>query len=142
MRTCLVKEIFFIFFLTLVLPANPHGQSSSSQQNISEYEKKLTEISEQITDIRKKITKEEQRKTSVLSRLNKLGLNKTLIKKEISLHNTQLQKADLELSSIQKNIPKLKEKLGKEKTSIEKILVTLYKYGKFSYIDFLFMLAS
>ena len=138
MRTCLVKEIFFIFFLTLVLPANPHGQSSSSQQNISEYEKKLTEISEQITDIRKKITKEEQRKTSVLSRLNKLGLNKTLIKKEISLHNTQLQKADLELSSIQKNIPKLKEKLGKEKTSIEKILVTLYKYGKFSYIDFLF----
>ncbi len=138
MRYCSVKEIFFILFLTLFLPVHPHGQSPSSQQNISEYEKKLTELSEQITDIRKKMAKEEQRKTSILSRLNRVGLNKTLIRKEISLYDTQLQKADQELSSIQKNIPELKEKLDEETVSIEKILVTLYKFGKFSYVDFLF----
>jgi septal ring factor EnvC (AmiA/AmiB activator) len=70
--------------------------------------------------------------------LNTIGLNKTLIKKEISLYNTQMQKADKELISLQKNIPSLEEKLEKEKESIEMILVTLYKFGKFSYLDFLF----
>lgn len=108
-----------------------------SPQETSEYEKRLVEITEQITDIRKKIAQEEKRKTSVLSRLNRIGLNKTLIKKEISLYNTQLNKADKELRDLQKNIPGLEEKLQNEKMSIERILVTLYKFGKFSTVEFL-----
>jgi len=137
MRKFLLRTIFSILFLSLFLTLNSLVQSFSLQQNVSEYEKKLTEISEQITDIRKKISKEEQRKSSILSRLNRIGLNRTLIKKEMSLYNTQLKKADLELSSIQKKIPELREKLEKEEASIEKILVTLYKFGKFNYLDFL-----
>jgi septal ring factor EnvC (AmiA/AmiB activator) len=138
MRKFLLRTIFSILFLSLFLTLNSLVQSSSSQQNVSEYEKKLTEISEQITNIRKKISKEEQKKSSILSRLNRIGLNRTLIKKEISLYNTQMKKADLELSLIQKKIPELREKLDKEEVSIEKILVTLYKFGKFNYFDFLF----
>jgi septal ring factor EnvC (AmiA/AmiB activator) len=98
----------------------------------------LIEITEQITNIRKKISQEDKRKTSVLSRLNSIGLNKTLIKKEISLYNTQMKKADKELTDLQENIPALEEKLQEEKQSIAEILVTLYKFGKFSYLDFLF----
>jgi septal ring factor EnvC (AmiA/AmiB activator) len=138
MRKFLLSTIFSILFLSLFLTLNSLVQFSSSQQNVSEYEKKLTEISEQITNIRKKISKEEQKKSSILSRLNRIGLNRTLIKKEMSLYDTQMKKADLELSLIQKKIPELREKLGKEEVSIEKILVTLYKFGKFNYFDFLF----
>jgi len=138
MRKFLMRSIFSIIFLSLFLTLNSSVQSFLSQQNVPEYEKKLTEISEQITDIRKKISKEEQKKSSILSRLNRIGLNRTLIKKEMSLYNTQLKKADLELSSIQKKIPDLREKLDKEEASIQKILVTLYKFGKFNYFDFLF----
>lgn len=137
MRKALLRTIFSILFLSLFLTLNSPARSASSQQNVSEYEKKLTEISEQITDIRKKISKEEQKKSSILSRLNRIGLNKTLIKKEMSLYNTQLKKADLEFSSIQKKIPELREQLAEEEASIEKILVTLYKFGKLNYFDFL-----
>lgn len=113
------------------------GRPAPFQQDLSEYEKRLVAITKQMTDIRKKIGEEEKRKTSVLSRLNSIGLKKTLIKKEISLYNTQMQKADNDLSSLQKNIPVLEEKLQKEKESIGKILVTLYKFGKYTYLDFL-----
>lgn len=137
MKNNRIRKILFIFILFIHPLFTVNGRSSRSQQDVSEYEKRLVEITAQITDIRKKIAQEDKRKTSVLSRLNKIGLNKTLIKKEIALYNTQLQKADHELAGIQKNIPELKEKLQKERNSIEKILVTLYKFGKFSYFDFL-----
>ncbi len=131
------EKILSVVFLSILIPMLKFGQPASLKQDLSEYEKRLIKITEQITDIRKKIAQEEKRKTSVLSRLNTIGLNKTLIKKEISLYNTQMQRADKELVSLQKNIPILEEKLRKEKKSIEKILVTLYKFGKFSYFGFL-----
>ena len=131
-------KILFLLFLSILFLFTSNSQPVPPLQDVSEYEKRLIEITEQITNIRKKIAQEDKRKTSVLSRLNSIGLNKTLIKKEISLYNTQMQKADKELVSLQKNIPILEKKLQKEKQSIEKILVTLYKFGKFSYLDFLF----
>jgi septal ring factor EnvC (AmiA/AmiB activator) len=137
MRKYFPSTILPILFLILFLISSFSIQSAFAQQNISEYEKRLIEISEQLTDIRKKISKEEQKKSSILSRLSRIGLSKTLIKKEMSLYNTQLKKSDLELSSIQKKIPDLREKLDKGKASIEKILVTLYKFGKFNTFDFL-----
>jgi septal ring factor EnvC (AmiA/AmiB activator) len=130
-------NILFILFLSILFLLLGLNQTAPSQQDLSEYEKRLIAITEQMTDIRKKIEVEEKRKTSVLSRLNSIGLNKTLIKKEISLYNTQMQKADEELVSLQKNIPILEEKLQKEKKSIGKILAALYKFGKFSYFNFL-----
>lgn len=114
------------------------GLSIPRVQDVSEYEKRLIEITEQITGLRNTIVQEDKKKNSVLSRLNTIGLNKSLIKKEISLYNTQMKKADRELTELQENIPILEEKLQKEKESIGKILVALYKYGKFSYVDFLF----
>jgi septal ring factor EnvC (AmiA/AmiB activator) len=131
-------KILFPLFLSILFLFTSNGQPVSPIQDVSEYEKRLIEITGQITDIRKKIAQEDKRKTSVLSSLNTIGLNKTLIKKEISLYNTQMQKADKELMTLQKNIPVLEEKLQKEKKSIEKILVTLYKFGKFSFLDILF----
>ena len=131
-------KILCALFLSIPFLLLGFAQPIPLQQDVSEYEKRLIEITEQITNIRKKIVQEDKRKTSVLSRLNSIGLNKTLIKKEISLYNTQMQKADKELTDLQKNIPVLEEKLQKERQSIEKILVTLYKFGKFSYLDFLF----
>ncbi len=130
--------ILCILLLSILFLLPRFGQPIPLQQDVSEYEKRLIDITEQITNIWKKITQEDKKKTSVLSRLNSIGLNKTLIKKEISLYNTQMQKADKELTDLQKNIPVLEEELQKERQSIEKILVTLYKFGKFSYLDFLF----
>ncbi len=137
MKNNRIKKFLFIFILLGPPFIEISGQASLPGQETSEYEKRLTEITAQITGIRKQIAQEDKRKTSVLSRLSKIGLNKTLIKKEISLYNTQLNKADLELAAIQKSVPDLKKKLQNEEEAIEKILVTLYKFGKFSTFDFL-----
>ena len=105
---------------------------SLSQQDISEYQKRLSKLTQQIKEIKSRIKKEEKQESTILNTLDRIGLKKNLIKKEISVYDLQLDKANRELFSIKKSIPLLKEKLEKEKQSIETTLITLYKFGKFS----------
>ena len=109
-----------------------------AQQDISEYEKRLAKLAEQIKELQATLKKDEKKETSVLSRLDRIGLNKRLIRKEISLYNTRLEKSNKELSSIKESISQLEKKLEGERQSIEKILVTMYKFGKFSFLQSIF----
>ncbi len=109
--------------------------SISPQQDISAYQKRLAHLSQQIKELRIKIKKEEQKQTSILSQLDRIGFKKRLIRKEISVYNLQLEKANQELLAIKNKIPPLKTKLAQEKKSIEKILVTLYKFGKINTLE-------
>ncbi|MCK4430315.1 MAG: hypothetical protein KAW19_03340, partial [Candidatus Aminicenantes bacterium] len=80
-----VKSLLIVIILAIFsLP-----QPSYSQQDISEYEKRLRKIAEQMKDIRKKINEEDKKKSSILSRLAKIGFSKDLIRKEISFYSTQ-----------------------------------------------------
>lgn len=107
-----------------------------SQQDILEYEKSLEKIEAQINSLKAKIQKEEMKKASVLSQLAKIGFEKELIQNEISLYSLRVEAANSQLSAIRKSIPLLQEKLDEEKESIEKILLSLYKFGKFKPIEF------
>ena len=100
------------------------------QQDISAYQKRLFQLSQQIKVLKTKIKKEEQKKASILSQLDSIGFKKNLIRKEIAVYNLQLEKANQELLDIKKKIPTLKNKLAHEKKSIEKILINLYKFGE------------
>lgn len=100
------------------------------QQDISSYQKRLFQLSQQIKELKTKIKKEEQRQSSILSQLDRIGFKKNLIRKEIAVYNLQLEKANKELLDIKNKIPVLKAKLAHEKESIEKILITLYKFGE------------
>jgi len=108
-----------------------------SKEDISEYEKRLVKISEQIRILKIQLEKEEEKESTILSSLDKIGFRKKLIRKEISLYNIQLEKTNQELRAIKESIPPLKAKLEQEKKSIEKTLVTIYKYGKFSFLEFM-----
>ena len=136
LRQRLLKKPFRLTVLT-ILVASLCSQGISSIQDVSEYQKLLDKISDQIGQIRAKIKGEEKKETTILSRLDMIGFNKKLIKKEISLHTIQQRKANRELSSIKKQIPPLKAKLSKGKKSVERILVTTYKFGKFSFLQFM-----
>ncbi|NIM57783.1 MAG: peptidoglycan DD-metalloendopeptidase family protein [Candidatus Aminicenantes bacterium] len=118
--------------LILIISLNARGQ-----QDVSDYQERLAKISQQIEQLRLKIEEEEKKESSTLSRLDRIGFNKGLIKKEISLYSIQLGKANRELSSLNKSIPKLEAKLEEEKQSIEKILITTYKFGKFNFFQFM-----
>ncbi|MEE9390092.1 MAG: hypothetical protein V3U91_02505, partial [Candidatus Aminicenantaceae bacterium] len=133
---CLKKSYKILtgsIILALFLPLG-----ALAHQDISEYEKRLAKLAEQIKELQATINKDEKKETSVLSRLDRIGLNKRLIRKEILLCNTRLEKSNKELSSIKQSISQLKKKLEGERQSIEKILVTMYKFGKFSFLQSIF----
>jgi len=125
-------KIFRLLFILSLL----FSSCLFSQEDISEYEKRLTKISKQIEELKAKIEGEEKKESTILSNLDRIGFKKNLIKKEISLYNIQLEKTNRELLSTKKSIPPLKSKLREEQQSIEKTLVTLYKFGKFSSLEF------
>lgn len=121
-------------FLILTTASSP---DVFGQQDVTEYQKRLSNLSSQIYQLQKKIKEEEKKESTFLSRLDRIGFKKNLIKKEITLYTMQLGKTNRELSAIKKNIPNLKTKLDKEKQSIEKILITMYKFGKFNSLQFM-----
>lgn len=118
--------------LMIIISLDAYGQ-----QDVSKFQERLAKISQQIEQLRFKIEEEEKKESTTLSRLERIGFNKGLIKKEISLYAIQLEKANRELSSLNKSIPELEAKLDEEKQSIEKILITTYKFGKFNFLQFM-----
>jgi len=134
-KKTLKKSYRFIgisIILMLIISLDAYGQ-----QDVSEFQERLAKISQQIEQLRLKIEEGEEKESTTLSRLERIGFNKGLIKKEISFYAIQLEKANRELSSLNKSIPELEAKLDEEKQSIEKILITTYKFGKFNFLQFM-----
>jgi septal ring factor EnvC (AmiA/AmiB activator) len=133
MTRYILRFILIVVILLILIPSPP----IIGQQEISDYEKRLQEIATQIDDLKTRIKREERKKNSIINQLDKINFNKRLIKKEISLYDIRMKKANTELSSLNREIPELRARLDKEKESIGKILVILYKYGRIDFIDFI-----
>ncbi len=131
---CLKSTLFFTLSLIVILSSSA---VALSQQDVSEYQERLSKLSQQIKELKERIKKEDKKETTILSTLDRIGFKRRLIKKEISAYNIQLNRANKELSSIREHIVSLKEKLEKEKLSIEKTLITLYKFGSFSSLQYM-----
>jgi len=121
----------------LIITAFLFSLKAIGQKDVSEYQRRLKEISDQIRELQAKIEGEKTKESTILSKLELIGFNKKLIKKELSLYSIQLEKTNDELSSIKKTIPELRTKLADEKEAIAKILITLYKFGKLNSLQFI-----
>lgn len=135
-RNSFLKHALFISGL-LVLSVLAFPPPGSGQQDVSEYKKRLSNISRQIDQLKLRIEEEEKKESTLLSQLDRIGFNKNLFRKEISLYTMQLGNTNRELSAIQRRIPQLRAKLDREKDSINKILVTMYKFGKINQLEFM-----
>lgn len=109
----------------------------SQQADISEYERRLQDLTQEIQALRNKISREERRKSSILAQLGTLGLEKKLLRNELDMYEMQKNRADAELSQLRNRIPQLETKLEREQDAIAEILVTIYKFGKFNYFELL-----
>lgn len=118
-----------VFFL---LPPSIFGQ-----QDLSDFEKRLSKLSEEIKAIQSKLGEEAKKESTVLSALQKISLTKQLIKSELARNSVEQEKMNKELSSLKETMAGLKVKLSEEQQSVEKTLVTLYKFGKLSFSQFL-----
>lgn len=126
------KRKAFRLILTLIL-----ARGVIAQQDLSDFEKRLTKINATIQALRAKIQEENKKESTLLSQLDKIAFNKKLLKSELDLYSVQMEKTSQELSSIKKNIAGHKEKLRREQQAIEKTLATLYKHGRFDFLQFL-----
>lgn len=110
---------------------------SLAQQDVSEFEKRLAKVSEEIRTLRARIEEAAKRESEVLSQLERIVLNKKLVRNELTALNLRSQKLNHDLTATRETIAGLRERLQREQRSIEKTLVTLYKYGRFDFVQFL-----
>ena len=113
-------------------PASP-----SSSQSVSDFEQRLSRINGQIKDLKARIEAEARKESSVLSSLARVNLNKSLVQKELAAQNVELERARADLAAIQADIRAIRSNLDRERESIEKTLVTLYKFGRLDFFQFL-----
>jgi len=122
----------------LVLAASAVAAGPVCGQDTSGFDQRLAQIRRQIQEVRDRIAQEENRKLTTLSSLERIVLQKSLIRKELNLFTVQMAKTSQELAVLRRTIPSLRERLEREKKAMEKTLVTLYKHGRLSTIQFFF----
>ena len=114
-----------------LVPAVAHPR-----QDVSEIEKRITRLNEQIRNIKAKIQEEEKKESSILSTLSRIGLTKKLIRSEMAANDALLEKTNGELKVLREDMVRRRKALEKEEQSIERTLVTLYKFGRFDFLKF------
>jgi septal ring factor EnvC (AmiA/AmiB activator) len=122
-----------ISFLSLVICV----QARPSGQDVSDFEKRMDKLNSQMRDIRTRLASESRKESSALSDLARIDLNRRLILKELAAQNLQMAKTNEELAGLEAEIGRHRAELEREKALIEKTLVTLYKFGRPDFLQFI-----
>jgi murein hydrolase activator len=117
--------------------AVPQTNPASKSQSVSDFEQRLTRINGQIKDLRARLETEARKESSVLSSLAKINLNKNLVERELAAQNVELERGRAELAVIQANARSVRAGVDREREDIERTLVTLYKFGRVDFFQFL-----
>lgn len=142
-RAPLTLPVLAAVALLLSVPARPQSGPSSSvaapaqDRNVADFERRLSRINGQIKELKARLEAEARKETSVLSSLARINLNKSLVEKELAAQNVELERGRSELAAIQANIRTIRAGIDRERASIERTLVTLYKYGRVDFFQFL-----
>jgi septal ring factor EnvC (AmiA/AmiB activator) len=116
-------------------PSSP--AAPSQDENIADFEHRLTRIRAEIKDLKTRLDTEARKETTILSSLARINLNKRLVEKELAAQNVELERGRTELAAIQRDIVAIRADIGRERQTIERTLVTLYKYGRVDFFQFL-----
>jgi septal ring factor EnvC (AmiA/AmiB activator) len=133
--------LVFVLVLVLTLVSLGAWNASAGQANAqesSDLDVQLTKVRDQILELKTRLREEEKKEATVLSGLDRINLQRTILKNELDLYILQMEKAAREQAALKKAIPPLKSKLDKEKAAIATTLFTLYKFGRFSFLQFFF----
>ena len=117
----------------------PPASSSSAPQdkNVADFEQRLNRINGQIKDLKSRLEAEARKESSVLSSLARINLNRSLVARELAAQNVELERGRSELAAIQKNVRSLQAGIDRERESIERTVVTLYKFGRLDFFQYL-----
>ncbi len=129
----LLGTLFFILLFILFEQALFSQEQTSA---ISDVEKRINQIDQQISNLKSRLKEEERRENSLLSSMEKIRLNKKLLQNEIAAINLRHSLANQELNELKKKLATTQRTLQKEKESMDKILVTLYRFGRLDFMHF------
>jgi septal ring factor EnvC (AmiA/AmiB activator) len=126
-----------LLFIAGITPPQAPAPAAPGQADQTDYESRLTQIRREIESLKNWLREDETKEQTTLSRLDRIGATKTLIRKELGLLAIQLDKNRADHAAARKNIPPLQARLAQEKEGLERVLVTLYKFGRLSFARFL-----
>ena len=115
----------------------PSAPAGAQDNAVADFEQRLNRINGQIKDLKARIEAEARKESSVLSSLTRINLNKSLVLKEMAAQNVELERARAEQTAIQADIRTIRSEINRQRESIEKTLVTLYKFGRLDFFQFL-----
>ena len=133
----IIKLSLLVFLAVFFLRAAAQDQKPQATRDLSDFEQRLTKLNEEIKTLRAKIKAEEKKESTLLSTLDRIAFTIKITRNELALYNVQHEKTSQELAAVRKNIAQLRGKLEREKQSMERTLVTLYKYGRFNFFEVL-----
>jgi septal ring factor EnvC (AmiA/AmiB activator) len=129
--------------LVLALSAGPSQSppssrsGASSPQGVAEFEQRLARINGRIKDLKARLEEESRKETSILTSLARINLNKSLVEHELAARNLELERGRADMAVIQDNLRTIRAGLAREREALETTLVTLYKYGRVDFFQFL-----
>jgi len=132
-----LKKAILLAVLVLGPLGGGRGPAAGGQDSV-DLDVQLTKVRDQILELRTRLEAEQKKEATVLSSLDRIALNKSILKNELDLYGLHLAKAGREQAALKKAVPPLKAKLDREKQAMTSTLVTLYKYGRFSFLQFFF----
>jgi septal ring factor EnvC (AmiA/AmiB activator) len=116
-------------------PASRSG--ASSPQSVADFEQRLNRINGRIKDLKARLEEEARKETSILTSLARINLNKSLVEHELAARNLELERGRADMAVIQDNLRTIRAGLAREREAMETTLVTLYKYGRVDFFQFL-----
>ncbi len=120
----------------LVLGLLVHTGAPALQRDVSDFETRIAKINAQIRDLRTKLADADKKESSILADLDRIGLRKRLIRAELAGGAVAIERTDGELETLRKDIALRRAALESERRSVERTLVTLYKFGRFDVLQF------
>ncbi len=121
--------------ITAGLAAAP--QSPSQSQAVSDFEQRLTRLNGQIKDLKARLEAEGRKESSILTSLARININKSIVERELAARNIELERGRADLAVVQENARVLRVRIDEERSSIERTVVTLYKFGRVDFFQFL-----
>jgi septal ring factor EnvC (AmiA/AmiB activator) len=106
------------------------------QRDVSDFETRIAKINVQIRDLRAKLAEANKKESTILADLDRIGLRKRLIRAELAAGAVAVERTDGELVALRKDIALRRSALESERRSVERTLVTLYKFGRFDVLQF------
>jgi septal ring factor EnvC (AmiA/AmiB activator) len=106
------------------------------QRDVSDFETRIAKINAQIRDLKAKLSEADRKESSILADLDRIGLRKRLIRAELAAGAVAVERTNGELEALRKDIAHRRTALESERRSVERTLVTLYKFGRFDVLRF------